>query len=185
VCGVCIARQRRTALTRRRGCAPPGERSSRESLTQDSRSAVKARPCDPLRESFGGRRCARRKAGVMAAPGGHHVRRSPRSREETPLISAPIVVCARTSLAVTTRAGSAMRVLRPHATSCARARWLAAHEWREGLAQHAPPVGGNLRVVARVKAGGACGVLQAPWPRCQRSRQRSARRSPPCRRGRA
>ena len=33
--------------------------------------------------------------------------------------------------------------------------WLA-HERREGLAQHAPPVGGNLRVVARVKAGGAC-----------------------------
>ena len=27
-----------------------------------------------------------------------------------------------------------------------RARWLAAHERREGLAQHAPPVGGDLGV---------------------------------------
>ena len=34
----------------------------------------------------------------------------------------------------------------PHATSCGRARWLAAHERREGLAQHAPPVGGDLWV---------------------------------------
>lgn len=34
--------------------------------------------------------------------------------------------------------------LRPHATSCVRARWLEAHERREGLAQHAPPVGGDL-----------------------------------------
>jgi hypothetical protein len=27
-----------------------------------------------------------------------------------------------------------------------RARWLATHERREGLAQHAPPVGGDLGV---------------------------------------
>src|SRR6266508_86985 len=37
-----------------------GARQSRESLTQDSRSAVKARLVDPLRESFGDRRCTRR-----------------------------------------------------------------------------------------------------------------------------
>jgi hypothetical protein len=34
-----------------------------------------------------------------------------------------------------------------------------AHERREGLAQHAPPVGGNLRVVARVKAADAYDAL--------------------------
>lgn len=62
--------------------------------------------------------------------------------------------------------------------------WLA-HERREGLAQHAPPWGGNLGVVARMKAADACDALQAPWPRCQRSRQRMTRRSPSCRRGRA
>ncbi len=56
------ARQRRAALTRRRDCDPPGpgDRSSRESLTQDSRSAVKARLFDPLRESVGEKRCASR-----------------------------------------------------------------------------------------------------------------------------
>ena len=41
--------------------------------------------------------------------------------------------------------------------------WLA-HERREGLAQHAPPTGGNLGVGARVKAGDACDALQPPWP---------------------
>src|ERR1700676_5311073 len=46
--------------------ALPGEALSRESLTQDSRSAVKARLFDPLRESFGEERCAPRGDGVMA-----------------------------------------------------------------------------------------------------------------------
>src|SRR6266536_1037853 len=46
---------------------PRGSAQSRESLTPDSRSAVKARPCDPLRESFGEGRCTPRHAGVMAA----------------------------------------------------------------------------------------------------------------------
>jgi len=40
--------------------------------------------------------------------------------------------------------------------------WLAAHEQREGFAQHAPPVGGSLGVVARVNAGDVCDALQAP-----------------------
>jgi hypothetical protein len=44
--------------------------------------------------------------------------RSPRSCEGTPLKPAPIVVCARTSLAVTTRAKRHACALRPHATSC-------------------------------------------------------------------
>src|ERR1700680_112675 len=44
----------------------PGSTQSRESLTQDSRSAVKARLFDPLRESFGEERCAPRGDGVMA-----------------------------------------------------------------------------------------------------------------------
>ena len=44
----------------------PGEAPSREPLTQGSRSAVKARLFDPLRESFGEERCAPRGDGVMA-----------------------------------------------------------------------------------------------------------------------
>jgi len=59
--------------------------------------------------------------------------RSPRSCEATPLKAAPTVVCARTSLAVTTRA-MRMRArfdLTPHRVASAR---LAAHERREGLA---------------------------------------------------
>src|SRR6266545_2618635 len=36
---------------------PVGTAQARESLTQDSRSAVKARLVDPLRESFGEERC--------------------------------------------------------------------------------------------------------------------------------
>ena len=46
--------------------ASPGKRPSREPLTQGSRSAVKARLFDPLRESFGEERCAPREEGVMA-----------------------------------------------------------------------------------------------------------------------
>ena len=45
--------------------ASPGKRLSREPLTQGSRSAVKARLFDPLRESFGDELCARRDDGVM------------------------------------------------------------------------------------------------------------------------
>jgi len=45
--------------------ASPGKRLSRESFTQDSRSAVKARWFDPLRESIGEERCAPREEGVM------------------------------------------------------------------------------------------------------------------------
>jgi hypothetical protein len=63
---------------------------------------------------------------------------------------------------------------------------LAAHERREGLAQHAPPVGGVSRGRARMKAGDACVSLQAPRQlRWQRSRRRVARWSPSFRRGRA
>src|SRR6202040_4066857 len=45
---------------------PRESAQSRESLTQDSRSAVKARLFDPLRESFGEERCTPRGDGVMA-----------------------------------------------------------------------------------------------------------------------
>ena len=53
-------------FTRRRDGVPVGTAQSRESLTQDSRSAVKAQLVDPLRESFGEERCAPRDDGVMA-----------------------------------------------------------------------------------------------------------------------
>src|SRR5213592_1802492 len=61
--------------------ASPGKRRSREPLTQGSRSAVKARLFDPLRESFGEERCAPRERGRDGLPRGHHVIRSPRSRD--------------------------------------------------------------------------------------------------------
>jgi hypothetical protein len=75
---------------------------------------------------------------------------TPPSLDGMPLKAAPTVVCARTSLAVTPACDDAQ-------TSAMRARYgltrrrvassrLAAHEWREGLAQHAPPVGGDLGV---------------------------------------
>jgi len=49
---------------------------------------------------------------------------------------------------VTTRAGApCVRATASRVAS--RARWLAVHERREGLAQHAPPIGGNLRVGLR------------------------------------
>src|SRR3984893_16708110 len=101
---------------------PRGSAESRESLTQDSRSAVKARLFDSLRESFGEERCALRGAGVNGLERDHHVGLSPSSREGTPLKAAPIVVCARTSLAVTTASGRRAQcgvayALRHHATS--------------------------------------------------------------------
>src|SRR6266849_4611861 len=61
----------------------PGSIQPRESLPQDSRSAVKARMFDPLRGSFGEGRCTPRKAGVSGHEGGRHVDLSPPSREET------------------------------------------------------------------------------------------------------
>ena len=74
--------------------------------------------------------------------------RSPRSCEGTPLKLAPTVLCARTSLAVTA-SNDAREALCVRATASRhvawRARWLAAHERREGLA-HAPVVGGDLGV---------------------------------------
>src|SRR6202049_4181959 len=69
----------------------PGEVLSRESLTQDSRSAVKARLFDPLRESCGEGHCTPRKAGVNGLERGRHVGLSASSREGTPLKAAPIV----------------------------------------------------------------------------------------------
>ena len=61
-CGCFAAHQRRTALFWRRDRVSVGTAQSRESLTQDSRSAVKARLFDPLRESFGEERCTPGKA---------------------------------------------------------------------------------------------------------------------------
>src|ERR1700681_4682341 len=89
---------------------PRGSAQSRESLTQDSRSAVKARMFDPLRESFGERRCTSCKAGVAAS------KRPSRGFESTitwrnAAQMARRCGCARTSLAVASgrRARSAMR----------------------------------------------------------------------------
>jgi hypothetical protein len=139
----------------RRGCLIPyGNHSARSvalpaELTSHSpktrRSAVKARLIDPLRESFGEERCAPRGDGVMAFKeaitwlGALDHATGCRVDAETVPMRAYV-----TSGLVPTRAKRHACALRPHATSCGRARWLAAHSRREGLAQHAPPVGGDL-----------------------------------------
>ena len=82
-CGWFADRRRRMALCWRRDERSPGSVQSRESLTQDSRSAVKARMFDPLRESFGERRCTPCKADVSGLARGRHVGLSPRTRDET------------------------------------------------------------------------------------------------------
>ncbi len=111
--------------------------------------------------------------------------RSPRSCERTPLKAAPTVVCARTSLAVTTRARSAMRTR--YGLTPRRACELDGSQHTSGAKAfaHAPPVGDDLGVGSdegrrrlRFYAGAAAGQ----W---QRSVQRVARWSPSFRRGRA
>src|SRR5260370_10358821 len=79
--GLLLAGAARALLASRR--VLPGEHSSRESLTQDSRSAVKARLFDPLRGSFGDGHCARRGTRRGGLEGGRHVGWSPPSRDET------------------------------------------------------------------------------------------------------
>ena len=149
LCSWLLLASARTALCWRRDERSPGSAQSRESLTQDSRSAVKARLFDPLRESFGEGRCTPCRADVSGLERGRHVGLRPSSREGTPLKAAPIVVCARTSLAVTlvddaqTSAMRARYSLTPRRVASSR---LTAHERREGLAQHAPHGGGDLRV---------------------------------------
>ena len=146
----------------------PGEALSRESLTQDSRSAVKARLFDPLRESFGEERCALRGAGVNDLERGHHVGLSASSREGTPLKAAPIVVCARTSLAVAPLvddARSAMGArygLTPRRVASSR---LATHERREGLRAARTARWRRSPGRAQGDGGDACVSLQAPPPK--------------------
>ena len=69
---------------------------------------------------------------------------SPGSCGGTPLKPAPIVVCARTSLAVTTRARSAMR--RRRGLTPRRACELDGSQHTSGAKAiaHTPPVGGDL-----------------------------------------
>ena len=136
MCGCCASSPcaaRAFLASRRRS---PGGARSRESLTQDSRSAVKARLFDPLRESFGERRCTPCKAGVAAS------KRPLRGFE--PAVTRRNAAqmqrggrCARTSLAVTPACDdaqtSAMRArygLTPRRVASSR---LATHERREGL----------------------------------------------------
>jgi len=52
--------------------------------------------------------------------------------------------CARTSLAVTTRAKRYAYALRPHATSRGRAQGSRHTSGAKTFAQHAPPIGGDL-----------------------------------------
>jgi hypothetical protein len=111
---------------------------------------------------------------------------SPRSCGGTPLKPTPIVVCARTSLAVTTRARSAMR--RRRGLTPRRACELDGSQHTSGAKAnaHAPPTRRRSRVGLRGTTGDVCVSLQASWRlRWQRSGQRVARWSPSFRRGRA
>ena len=94
----------------------PGGAQSRESLTQDSRGAVKARSFDPLRGSFGEGRCTPCKAGVSGPS-----RRPSRGFEAAVTRRNAAQTqrgghCARTSLAVTPACDDAQ-------TSAMRARY--------------------------------------------------------------
>ena len=138
LCGCCAARQRCTALCWRRDGAPPGERQSRESLTQDSRSAVKARLFDPLRESFGEERCAPRGDGVMA------FKRPSRGFRAFVMRRNPLESRADGGMRAYVISGGPLMTTRKPAP-CVRATAC----WRRSLG------------VARMKAGDACVVLQA------------------------
>ena len=98
------------------------------------RSAVKARLIDPLRESFGEARCAPRGDGVMAFREAitwfEALDHATGCRVDAETVPMRAYV---TSGLVPTRTKRHAYALRPHATSCERARWLAAHERREGL----------------------------------------------------
>ena len=74
--------------------------------------------------------------------------------------------------------------LRPHATSCVRARWLAAHERREG---HCARTAQQAVISGRAQgtAGDVCVSLQASPPKVATQGQRGTRWSPSYRRGRA
>jgi hypothetical protein len=118
---------------------------------------------------------------------GRHVGLSASSREGTPLKAAPIVVCARTSLAVTLvddAQTSAMRArygLTPRRVAGSR---LAAHERARRPRAARTACRRRSLDVARMKAGDACASLQVPrLRRWQRSRQQVARWFPSFRRG--
>ena len=100
---------------------PRGSARSRESLTQDSRSAVKARLFDPLRESFGERRCAsrgRRRDGLERPSRGFRaLGHAKECRVEAETVALRAYVTSGAPL-VTTRAMRDACALRPHATSC-------------------------------------------------------------------
>jgi hypothetical protein len=146
LCGCCAARRRRTALTWRRELRSPGGALGRESHSPKTRGVPLRHvvTSDPLRGSFGEERCTprgRRRGGLAR---GRHVGSEPSSCEGSPLTAAPIVVCARTSLAVTTRAVPCVR-----ATASRHVVWRAQgsrHTSGAKAVAHAPPIGGDLGV---------------------------------------
>jgi len=121
---------------------PRGSAKSRESLTQDSRSAVKARLIDPLRESFGEGRCAPRGDERGGLARGHHVNPSLGHAEYRRLHSATTVLRA-----YVTGSDDAREALCVHATASrrvVRASSMARHTSGAKAIARAPPVGGDL-----------------------------------------
>jgi hypothetical protein len=111
-------------------------------------------------------------------PEGRHVGSEPSSCEGSPLTMAPIVVSARTSLAVTTRADSSTAWgQRRHATSCGRAQG-SRHTSGAKVSR------GTHRLLAAISGCGSdegrrpCDALQVPRPlRCDARSSRLTRRS--------
>ncbi len=137
LCSWFAARPALHAFSWRIDGASPGTRTPRESLTQDSRSAVKARLFDPLRESFGDERCTRRgrrRDGLAPRPSrGFEPAVTWRDALENRANRGMRAYVTSGDPLVTTRAKRDACALRPHATSCGASSRLAAHERREGL----------------------------------------------------
>jgi len=144
---------------------PRGSAQSRESLTQDSRSAVKARLFDPLRESFGEERCTPREDGVMA------FKRPSRGSEPSVMRRDALETRADRGMRAyvtggwlpqwTTRAGQQVHVRYDITPRRMASSWLAAQAERRSCAA-CTAQSRHLRGGARMKAGDACVVLQVP-----------------------
>jgi hypothetical protein len=138
--------------------------------SNDSRSAVKARRYFSIRYADHSATSV-----ALIAPGdvadrgrGRHVGSEPSSREATPLKGAPTVVCARTSLAVTTRAAPCVR-----ATASRHVVWASsmARGTRAARDLRAARTACRRRSLGRARetAGEACVSLQASLRRQRRN----------------
>lgn len=174
---VCCSPALHGALLASRLRAPPGERSSRESLTQDSRSAVKARSSvtriirrGALHALQSWRKGPLKEAVTWVGALGHARKRLEYAQ------TAPMRAYVTGSDDAQAAALRARYGLTPRRVASSR---LAAHEWGEGPPRCTHRTWRRSRGMARMGAGDACASLQAPRRlRWQRSGQRVTRWSP-------